>query len=319
MPDQALVDRQRPLRKYAAVIGRKMTPSAKLLQRTLGGFADENDWLCLPEYQDLAVVMDVDRHTVSSAMDELLAHGLVLADGPVQAGQRILLATPESIDPEAVAAMAKVAESAGMAARGSGETRAERKAANQATWRERNAPNNPTALNLAKSTPDAERENICANLGNMKRYILFGQQGVADPAYDKPSHLNWMTVPVDANGNPKPELWNRTQFAGFWWWLVSWHRDGRGLPLTLPDWGRLIRDLNRSKLTNRQLYDFITVVIMEYDQIVEMCRNIEAPVLDDRSFTDNLLRTKVQQIQQQAATGGRRAPSSQAGYQEYGS
>lgn len=147
-------------------------------------------------------------------------------------------------------------------------------------------PLQPMASTTAAPEVD-ERDIACRSHAVMARYLLYGRPSFHEPDNGKltPTRLNWMTVEGWSPQSPHPEKWSMHQLMGYYWFLVSWYREGHQLPQTLPDWGRMGKAFKNANKSPTQIYQLITHVITYWDAIKELARRGRIPDLQLNEFT----------------------------------
>ena len=144
---------------------------------------------------------------------------------------------------------------------------------------------------------------VCSSWADMTRYLHWGTSGlhVDDPeaAGLAPSNNNWTKADgyVD-DKSPNPMSWSTAHFAGYYWYLVSWWREQRGIPITIPQYGRMCKDLSNFGGDNNHLFNHLRGLVASFDNIRFLCRDPNGPglrvpaVLDENSIRNTIINEK---------------------------
>ncbi|HEV2294073.1 MAG TPA: hypothetical protein VGR35_09455 [Tepidisphaeraceae bacterium] len=149
---------------------------------------------------------------------------------------------------------------------------------------------------------DEDKSLITASAESMERYLLAGIEAVrgVDPAELKPSGMNWRRFNGSVD-DPKAEQWDVPAFAGYYWWRVSRYREKRTIPITLPNFKRLVGDIRNllGYMTKKDLHQYIGVVITHFELVQFMCKGAgETMALNETSLSHNLIKTTAFNIAQ---------------------
>ena len=153
----------------------------------------------------------------------------------------------------------------------------------------------------AQPLTDDEKLLACRSADSMLRYLLWGAAGVrqADDAGLTPTGTNWRHAGRDhSKAEQQVATWNVQHFAAYFWWQVSKYRERKGLPITMPDFGRLgkVMDAHRAKLTAWQLAQKIANVCAHFD-LIRFEMQWAAPSLDEATMQHQKIMAKVLDIE----------------------
>jgi hypothetical protein len=145
----------------------------------------------------------------------------------------------------------------------------------------------------AKLNP-ADVASITAGLKEMTQYHLHGIEGVRQPDATglPPSAWNWRH-PGGGADNPKLESWTTQTWMGFYWFSVCRYRNKRGMPLTLPNWGRLGREVKalRDTMDSWKCYRYISFLVGYFDEVRAFIGKAgDAMVLNESALNHSLIR-----------------------------
>ncbi len=151
-----------------------------------------------------------------------------------------------------------------------------------------------------ESLTNEDRYRICSSLEMMRAYLLWGRPGLEDPnGSHPPSNLNWRQFRQGEGTDEKSigiDRWGVHQFAGYFWHSVSTHRAARGAELSLPDWGRLNRDIKTllGTGTNWRTFNHLGQLALHFDVICCMAGNhCKDTPLDETVINHNQIRQAV--------------------------
>lgn len=167
----------------------------------------------------------------------------------------------------------------------------------------------------ARGMPVEDVELVCKSLRNMSLYIQFGIRAVKANSAEgiKPTPLNWQTVAGYSKEDPQAEKWSTEQFAGYWWYLWSWHQERYQFPLRLPDWSRLKQEVKRWPASRTELYRHMRSLVANYPSLLYMLRDSKIHIsFHEGTFNHRLAKDLMSQLatmspeeQLEAYNGGR--------------
>jgi len=155
----------------------------------------------------------------------------------------------------------------------------------------------------------AQREVVCRDLASIKRWIKFGKAALAEPddakliAAGAGGEMDWERAPgwqrsPAGQWVPDPNQWRVPHFAGYYWYLLSWHRDKRGLPIKLPypNWGKIIGVISGLPDSSTQLYNTIRWTVTYFSVIKFMTRGLTLE-LNEITLANTLVQEKCMALQ----------------------
>jgi hypothetical protein len=320
-----LVGRERKFEQYLPVMHHDISPTAKLLYIWLTMLGDGVDVMRYPGHMPAAELFGMSRQTIGRAFDDLVASGMMKCNGRTTKGATITLirdcvdenvvrSLRESLRIIAIPPRLLVAKMAAeQAARSEVEAEQEQVAESPSTDDQSpvpsgaiESPQEPRSRGRRKKGSSMDQATVRAitqDFDSMTKYILFGQRAVLDDRAELVhTQLSWRTIEDLREDNMQFELWNTHQFAGYYWWLVSWHRNNRNVPQTIPNWGRLLKDVGtlQGEMPNEKVGEYIQYVVREYRSIIARMKNLSfKPQLDDAALSNRLLRQAFMEYQDQ--------------------
>ena len=143
----------------------------------------------------------------------------------------------------------------------------------------------------AQPLTDDEKMLACGSLAMMERWLLWGSAGLREmnDANLTPTATNWRSVnPGAETAEIKVKDWNTQHFAAYFWWQVSKHREARGLPITIPDFGRICASIValRKTMTTWQVAQRIANVVAHFDLIRFELSWVRGLALNEGSLQD---------------------------------
>jgi hypothetical protein len=164
----------------------------------------------------------------------------------------------------------------------------------------------PPAVPATTTTPTTDapppatlpREAACVSSDAMCRYLTYGVASLgldlAEARKLKPSSTNWTTHTVGEDVHV--ELWNDAQFAGFYWYIMSWIREEYfrdTMPITLPiksTFGRVLGDiqtLHKQGLGNVAIYTRIYGIALHWQAICALCGTWASRIVPNETMLSN--------------------------------
>lgn len=322
-----LVGRERNFEQHLPVMPHDINPTAKLLYTWLTMLGDGVDVMRYPGHVHMGGLFGITRQTVGRAFDDLVAAGMLKCNGRTTKGATITLirhgfdetvveSLRESLRIIAIPPRSQVAKlAAEQAARPDPATdpATETPTSNEQSPAPSEAIDPPQQPEIPppargkrkkKSSMDqATVRAITQDFASMTKYILYGQRAVLDERADLVhTQLSWRTIEGISTNNMMFEQWTTHQLAGYYWWLVSWYRDRKGIDQTIPNWGRLLKDVGtlQGEMPNEKVGEYIQYVVLEYPNIIARMKGLSfKPQLDDAAMSNRLLRQSFLEYQDQ--------------------
>ena len=171
------------------------------------------------------------------------------------------------------------------------------------------APAAPKGKRTKVSMTDAQKAWFLASSQNIDLHIRYGVEAYGKTrtecnGYLKSSPMDWLAdvhdTPKDwSEAFPFQDWWTVNHFMGFYWHLVCKYRPGMGIPLSLPDWGR-IGKIVRTQLDTTTGETLCQRMILCCQQFPLICWNIgrigEGLSLDETSLGHSLVSQNVTRI-----------------------
>lgn len=162
---------------------------------------------------------------------------------------------------------------------------------------------------------------ICANPKNMAVYLLFGEKALTDavvnnpsetpeqqaalgvalqPFLNQPSICNWRTNSGDSDESPNYEPWTVNQWVGWFWYWVCYYRHQRGLPITLPHWGKMRGIFNNllSTMPKERAFAYLRDVLHDHDLVCQVIGypRAKSVSIDETLLTNPMVRSAVDKL-----------------------
>lgn len=155
----------------------------------------------------------------------------------------------------------------------------------------------PGTAALQRKLGPEEMTWFLANAARVRQYLRFGMPGFGKAPEEctdlESTAMDFLAFKPASPDYPFDNAWKDGNFMGFYWDGVCRWREGKGLPLSLPSWGRLggeIRNLLKTQ-TPMQTYGVIWMIINYFDLIrFRVGRIGEGWMLDESTLSNHLVR-----------------------------
>ena len=167
-----------------------------------------------------------------------------------------------------------------------------------------------TTLGSSKLSPD-QLNLVCSDSRKLWFYLNFGAQAIVPGIVDSPldtaegfrnSYLEVHNRKLrrqpfcwfDGDGFDLESArsncirWTPSQWAGFFWYHISAIRESLGMPLYLPNWGMLLRNMKAvlGRCTAKMVFDYILCLLQEFPEIQERAGESFVIPLDETTMTN---------------------------------
>lgn len=171
------------------------------------------------------------------------------------------------------------------------------KAEGRATGKDRPTPatGGRTAEVFKRFTP-VQRQQVCSSAAAMEGALLYGVPGLdtVTPAGAAPLTTCWRRYHGTPD-NPRSEDWDIPAFAGYYWWIVSRHREKNNVAITIPQWGKLagvLKSVLATLPSGKDLHRMIQMLASHFTLIKWMAGPKIGPTLQlgETSLVDTMTR-----------------------------
>jgi hypothetical protein len=149
---------------------------------------------------------------------------------------------------------------------------------------------------------DEHRTWILTSADNLDVYLRFGQAAIGKTMAEcvtsglPSAGVDWLAFGQSSHEDCYSPQWKVNQFAAYYWHLVGRHREKMGIPLSLPQWGRLTGELKNllATTTHFNAYQHLYLLGNHFDLIQFQMGNFgQGKVLCESSINDQSIRQKV--------------------------